>query len=314
VIKYVAVLGYCYSSHDVVRMRIHDIRVVADLGRRDPTTPDSDALVVYDGTISRETVESKSMVEEAFASVQSIVQAYWTGPWPVLHLVVSFSPISGVTLSLHLGIDIIGSLAVYPDTIVDLIWPTLVRYAAGASNPDTVLEASFADVLEYVLGVGGAPFLAATMLAGAMKVAALFIEGGLLGATVFVGLVTAYVTSIVIAAANVVMGVLDGRLHPWPAAFVLLFWGFVLLGVPSLTNLYGAAMTNDELNSLKKIEGAVSEIDEINRNRAIVTKFYAGIVLFASAIGLLATSLGLLVWAVAHGVDTTYPIEAEIDD
>lgn len=154
------------------------------------------------------------------------------------------------------------------------------------------------------------PFFAAMILAGAMKVAALFIESGLSGAIVFGGLVIAYVAAIMLAAANVVMGVLDGRLRPWPAALVLLVWAFLLLGIPSLTNLYGAAKTNEELNNLKKIDGAISEIDEINKNRAIVTKYCAGIVLFASALGLLATYFGLLIWAVAHGIDTTYPIEA----
>ncbi|RLI47458.1 MAG: hypothetical protein DRO73_11650 [Candidatus Thorarchaeota archaeon] len=50
VIKYVAVLGYCYSSYDVVEMRVHDIRVIADLNRHDPTAPDPNVLQEFDGT------------------------------------------------------------------------------------------------------------------------------------------------------------------------------------------------------------------------------------------------------------------------
>ncbi|MHA1741898.1 MAG: hypothetical protein ACTSVD_07395 [Candidatus Thorarchaeota archaeon] len=51
VIKYVAVLGYCYSSYDVVEMRVHDINVVADFNRHDPTLSDSDAPVVDNGVV-----------------------------------------------------------------------------------------------------------------------------------------------------------------------------------------------------------------------------------------------------------------------
>ncbi len=52
VIKCVAILGYCYSSHDVVEMRVHDIRVVADLKRRDATAANSSERVVSNGPSS----------------------------------------------------------------------------------------------------------------------------------------------------------------------------------------------------------------------------------------------------------------------
>ena len=52
VIKYVAVLGYCYSSYDVVEMRVHDIRVVADLKKHDATAANSSGRVVSNGPSS----------------------------------------------------------------------------------------------------------------------------------------------------------------------------------------------------------------------------------------------------------------------
>ena len=50
VIKYVVVMGYRYCTYDLVEMRVHDIRVVADLNRHDPTATDPEEPVVYDGT------------------------------------------------------------------------------------------------------------------------------------------------------------------------------------------------------------------------------------------------------------------------
>lgn len=43
----------------------------------------------------------------------------------MLHLVVDYGPIPEATLSPHFGIDIAATFTVYPDTIVDVIKPTL---------------------------------------------------------------------------------------------------------------------------------------------------------------------------------------------
>jgi len=88
VIKYVAILGYCYSSCDVVETRIHGIRVIADLNRHDPINPNRDKTVQYDRTASgRLTERDESNCLQVLGGVMSNVEIHWTGPWPVLHIV-----------------------------------------------------------------------------------------------------------------------------------------------------------------------------------------------------------------------------------
>ncbi|MHA2033974.1 MAG: hypothetical protein ACTSX3_01580, partial [Candidatus Thorarchaeota archaeon] len=93
VIKYMAVLGYCYSSHDVVEMRVHDIRVVADLSRHDPTASVSDEPEPYDGTHEGKadagprrilSIASQNRADNALNEGATAPQPYWTGPWPLL--------------------------------------------------------------------------------------------------------------------------------------------------------------------------------------------------------------------------------------
>jgi len=108
VIKYVAVLGYCYSSYDVVTMRIRDITVIADLDRHDPAVPDPDATVAFDGTCDGCAETRQSLLidtEELQDTVVSHMTAYWTGPWPVYHVVFNWIPIPCALIKLHFGFD-----------------------------------------------------------------------------------------------------------------------------------------------------------------------------------------------------------------
>ena len=115
VIKYVAILGYCYSSYDVVTMRVHDIRMVADLSRHDPTAPDSEEPVELDGMAEgvSEAAESSPAVQhivDLCVEVWNHVATWWEGWWPRLHMSVSFSTAAGGTVVLHLSVDILFEL------------------------------------------------------------------------------------------------------------------------------------------------------------------------------------------------------------
>ncbi|MCF2138392.1 MAG: hypothetical protein K9W43_14265 [Candidatus Thorarchaeota archaeon] len=118
VIKYVAILGYRYSSYGLVGMRIHDINVVADLNRHDPTAPGQGEAVESDGTAGGIITNSKKTKLEC--NTQNVAAAYvlgnWTGPWPVYHLYI----LSSVSLTLiHITIDILFTIQVVRIGIIE---------------------------------------------------------------------------------------------------------------------------------------------------------------------------------------------------
>ncbi|MHA1652542.1 MAG: hypothetical protein ACTSYX_12945, partial [Candidatus Thorarchaeota archaeon] len=120
VIKYVAVLGYCYSSYDVVEMRVHDIRVIADLNRHDPTVQNPSMSRELDGT--REgvvTADGRDAADAAMTrATDQYVRVFWSTDhgWPVLNLQV-LNPVDTTVTLLHLGIDILNVVTLYRSTI-----------------------------------------------------------------------------------------------------------------------------------------------------------------------------------------------------
>ena len=127
VIKYVAILGYCYSSHDVVRMRIHDVTVIADLDRHDPTAPNPDASVEYDGTVSGNTEEDVPeidglTVEDVWTSVMAAMTPYWIlkwNWWPVLVFPIQVTRASFI-VDIQLGADLLGEKYVESFVVPDV--------------------------------------------------------------------------------------------------------------------------------------------------------------------------------------------------
>ncbi|MHA1741209.1 MAG: hypothetical protein ACTSVD_03855, partial [Candidatus Thorarchaeota archaeon] len=111
VIKYVAILGYCNASYDVVEMRVHDIRVIADLNRHDPTAPDPDAPAVSDHTNVgfNPCDEAMSFAEVIADMVAANTICWWSGWWPVLHTRTSGTLDSGATYEYQIAIDVLGS-------------------------------------------------------------------------------------------------------------------------------------------------------------------------------------------------------------
>ncbi len=116
VIKYVVTLGQRYSTYSLVDMRIHDINVVADLTRHDPTAPDPDEPVDYDGTSTSSGEDSarvheqdtEAMTDQADASIS----IYWTGPWPELHIDVMKQISVEISLTVHSKVDLLAAVSV----------------------------------------------------------------------------------------------------------------------------------------------------------------------------------------------------------
>ncbi|RLI58532.1 MAG: hypothetical protein DRO93_09670 [Candidatus Thorarchaeota archaeon] len=111
VIKYVAVLGYCYSSCEVVEMRIHDIGVVADLNRHDPTGPDPERSRPFDGTCSGTTESDRGrafVAQYEDIAVGALTMA-WLLPWPALEFTCNLI-VDALEFHLVFTVDILGTL------------------------------------------------------------------------------------------------------------------------------------------------------------------------------------------------------------
>ncbi len=112
VAKYVAVSGYRHSGFDLVGMRIHDIKVVADLTRHDPDAPDPEEPEESDGTVDGcyAEVEPSPAVQSLLDDIQGLpeqVVAWWEGWWPRIHLSLTVSTPAGGTATLHVSVDLL---------------------------------------------------------------------------------------------------------------------------------------------------------------------------------------------------------------
>ncbi len=118
VVEYVAVLGYRYSSPELVGMRIHDTSVVADLTRHDPDAPDPDEPVVSDGTGMGAVEHQDDLVESVGAVLSPFLQpidVFWelVNFWPRLFLQFTGTFDGEGTLTLLVSTDILGDFQIH---------------------------------------------------------------------------------------------------------------------------------------------------------------------------------------------------------
>ncbi len=118
VIQYVGILGYRHSSYGLVDMRIHDINVVCDLSRPNPSYPDDpppsedpEETNDLDGTDQSISPQTLSKVDSDLQIAAASVHANWTGPWPLLHY-YAFRP-DTLALILHMAVDLLQVTTVY---------------------------------------------------------------------------------------------------------------------------------------------------------------------------------------------------------
>ncbi len=122
VIKYVGILGYRYSSYNLVDLRIHDINVVCDLNVHDPNAPSvppptqdppSGEAVSCDGTPEGNGPAATADLppETQQYADQNIGLEWLQSWWPTLQITVNV--VCGlVSLTILLTVDILGSLNV----------------------------------------------------------------------------------------------------------------------------------------------------------------------------------------------------------
>jgi hypothetical protein len=110
IIKYVVTVGQRYSSYSLVDMRVHDINVVADLTRHDPTAPNPEE---NDGTVRglKPCAAAVSFVDSMVSMSASNTVSWWTGWWPVIHVKTFGSLESGASFSYQIAVDLLGTVS-----------------------------------------------------------------------------------------------------------------------------------------------------------------------------------------------------------
>jgi len=103
----VVLLGYRYSHYNLVDMRIHDINVIADLGATKPLDAPQVVEGEADGSEQAFSPRSVTTVDAHLVDATNAVAIYWTGWWPLLHILVS-SPVI-----FHMAVDLLGNSEVY---------------------------------------------------------------------------------------------------------------------------------------------------------------------------------------------------------
>jgi len=95
VIMYMGVTVHAYDDYALLDMRIHDINIQVNVRTAPPDIeeppPGEDPIpITYDGTTSpseEETLQAETQMEMGLAALN----VYWTGPWPLLHIVAEYN-------------------------------------------------------------------------------------------------------------------------------------------------------------------------------------------------------------------------------
>ncbi len=107
-----------------------------DFSDPDSTTTDVEPVDdSFDGTMwASSTDEALSFIQDLLISSMDHLDAYWTGWWPVCHIVISWNPFVNVELSLHLTLDLLLNIDIGLDGCVSLIVPFLTYIGIDESE------------------------------------------------------------------------------------------------------------------------------------------------------------------------------------
>ncbi len=218
-------------------MRVHDVNVVADLNGHDPdssTLPptqdppagEEQAVQDYDGTQNGGTSTGYHMqaADTSLSDGMNDLQLYWTGWWPLLHVVYSI-PISGdgvqLTLSFHIAKNLLG----------------ISEYTALQISGD---ESFYTDAVPVLLALAFENIFALVMINAVLVASnileavvnsASYIPGALIGA---ISLVVATVTVSYLAPVHFIQGEIEAGRASNIVAFGFLLevaWAWLNLGM-----------------------------------------------------------------------------------
>ncbi len=243
VIKYIGILGYRYSSYNLVDMRIHDINVICDLNEHDPNAPmippptqdpppgEIENPTSYDGTSKGPSDDGagRSFTANCEQTANNAVTTEWQGWWPTL-LITCTLAIYGLSFVLQMSVDILGSLTVSSASL---------SHSALNSASDEDLQAS----TDKIMGLSPVKFYSVIAWA-AMLSAKFFATFGLLPAAraLFTASLLVYVGASIAMIVSIAQAYLDGSMDYLDAFIGLttLTWGIVFAGnTISTTGIFG---------------------------------------------------------------------------
>ncbi|MCF2138394.1 MAG: hypothetical protein K9W43_14275 [Candidatus Thorarchaeota archaeon] len=238
VIKYVAILGYRSSSYNLVQMRIHDINVVADLNRHDPTAPDPDKPVSFDGTGTGVTEQPSALVEGVSAVLSSFLQAfdvYWDliNFWPRLFL--QFTGLIDGTLKLLVSTDLRGNFRIHTLNIESSAEHEHTE--AELQNAATEMETQYNDFISRFVFPVAFGLTLALGLKAIETVASPLVIGTNLG--VLLVMLAAWTVAFISYLVYLNYMVTEGLTHPFAAAAAL--FGLIRLLYPGIGYALGMA-------------------------------------------------------------------------
>ena len=133
-------------------MRIHDINVEVDPNKHAPAGPDP---VEADGTQEGSVSQShKNAIDFQLEDTTQYSSTYWTGPWPLLHVVVSWQVIANVIVLLHMTIDLLLQISVSQDGTYSVFTPLLEHHGYTGESAITEVDNSVRRANWFFWGVG----------------------------------------------------------------------------------------------------------------------------------------------------------------
>jgi hypothetical protein len=131
---------------------------------------------VGDGSFESVSTQAQEVGSPLLEAAMDFLEAFWTGWWPVLHIVVTSSPLELCSLSLHVTVDLLGSFEIAAVNSSYYGLQTMNEEDQETAEQDTieVVQSIWDDPLNWLtLGVG-VSFLTLTIATILMQVAGLF--------------------------------------------------------------------------------------------------------------------------------------------
>jgi hypothetical protein len=192
-------------------MRIHDIAVVADPNRRLHDEPEPE---VADGSYNGRVGLNSQLpidIEGLQTAVTDHAIWYWTGPWPILNVVINWQPILDALIKLHFGFDLL------PPFVHLFTEDSEMRCFAAMSAELGISEenepATYAAAAELVKGVLEAPwFEIATVVRLTMTILGWISPGNPTLTTAFYAASVIYAAAMVMAVIQTLVWIVDGTI------------------------------------------------------------------------------------------------------
>ncbi|MGV9168842.1 MAG: hypothetical protein ACOC38_02755 [Promethearchaeia archaeon] len=165
VVKYMIVQGHRYQGNSLIDLRIKDINVKVDLNAENPNAPEPGELVEYDGTTDSIFQKNRKTGTNRYSEASESVSIYWTGPWPVLHVLIQtpYSPLC--VAAMHLTVDLIGKFTLISaeSNYFGLQTMSVSEQSAAEDESIQTAETIWDDTMTYLTAAVAASSLALTI-------------------------------------------------------------------------------------------------------------------------------------------------------